>query len=117
MSLFQAIKRHFSKLAYSFFSHAPSSWERKYSILMDILSTDMRRFRKFPVMVLDFASQESSERVLQSWKEEGLDDEFLNTYPFLRNLGIPYKYKILSLCPPWENHELTLLAWPCGLEK
>lgn len=42
-------------------------------------------------------------------------DELLNTYSFVRNLGIPYKYKILSLCPPWENHELTLLAWPSDL--
>lgn len=39
-------------------------------------------------------------------------DEFLNTYAFLRGLGVPYHCKILSLCPPWENHELTLLAWP-----
>lgn len=39
-------------------------------------------------------------------------DKFLNTYPFLCSLGLDYEYKILSLCPPWENHELTLLGWP-----
>jgi FkbM family methyltransferase len=39
-------------------------------------------------------------------------DEFLNTYSFIRNLGVPYEYRVLSLCPPWENFELTLLAWP-----
>ena len=42
-------------------------------------------------------------------------DELLNTYSFVRDLGLPYQYKILSLCPPWENHELTLLAWPMGV--
>lgn len=42
-------------------------------------------------------------------------DEFLNTYSFVRDLGLPYEYKVLSLCPPWENHELALLAWPSGL--
>lgn len=42
-------------------------------------------------------------------------DEFLNTHSFLRSLGVGYEYKVLSLCPPWENHELTLLAWPVGL--
>lgn len=39
-------------------------------------------------------------------------DEFLNTYAFVRDLGLPYDYKVLLLCPPWDNHELTLLAWP-----
>ena len=39
-------------------------------------------------------------------------DEFLNTYPFLKSLGLSYEYKVMSLCPPWENHELTLLGWP-----
>ncbi len=42
-------------------------------------------------------------------------DEVLNTYAFVRSLGIPYQYKVLSLCPPWENHDLTLLAWPANL--
>lgn len=42
-------------------------------------------------------------------------DEFLNTYQFVKALGLPYEYKVLSLCPPWENHDLTLLAWPADL--
>lgn len=42
-------------------------------------------------------------------------DEFLNTYQFVKTLGLSYDYKVVSLCPPWENHDLTLLAWPTDL--
>lgn len=43
-------------------------------------------------------------------------DEFLNTYPFVKGLGLPYTYKVLSLSPPWSNYELTLLAYPSHLQ-
>lgn len=43
-------------------------------------------------------------------------DEFLNTYAFVRGLGVPYEYKVLSFFPPWKNCEVALLAWPRDLD-
>lgn len=39
-------------------------------------------------------------------------EEMLGTYAFLKSLQLGYRYRILQLSPPWEWHELCLLAWP-----
>lgn len=39
-------------------------------------------------------------------------EEMLGTYGFLKSLELGYRYRILQLSPPWEWHELCLLAWP-----
>ena len=39
-------------------------------------------------------------------------EEFLGTYDLLRSLDLPYSYRIESFCMPWENNELTLIAYP-----
>jgi|BioPla2DNA2_1021312.scaffolds.fasta_scaffold11182_2 FkbM family methyltransferase len=39
-------------------------------------------------------------------------EEFLGTYDLLRNQNLPYDYKVVSLCMPWENNELVLLGLP-----
>ena len=41
-------------------------------------------------------------------------EEMLGTYAFLKSLKLGYRYRILQLSPPWEWHELCLLAWPEG---
>jgi FkbM family methyltransferase len=38
--------------------------------------------------------------------------ELFGVYELLRSLELPYDYRILSLCFPWENFDLTLLAVP-----
>ena len=74
MSLFKTIKRPFSKLAYALFAHAPASWERKFVILMDVLSQDTRRIHKVPPMALDFLSPPDLEGAFP-----GLDADSLTT--------------------------------------
>lgn len=39
-------------------------------------------------------------------------EEFLGTYDMLRSLNLPYSYKVVSYCLPWQNNELVLLAHP-----
>lgn len=39
-------------------------------------------------------------------------EEMLGTYVFLKSLQLGYRYRIVQLAPPWEWHELCLLAWP-----
>ncbi len=39
-------------------------------------------------------------------------EEMLGTYAFLKSLKPGYRYRIVQLAPPWEWHELCLLAWP-----
>lgn len=39
-------------------------------------------------------------------------EELLGTYAFLKSLNPGYRYRIVQLAPPWEWHELCLLAWP-----
>lgn len=39
-------------------------------------------------------------------------EEMLGTYAFLKSLQLGYRYRMLQLSPPWEWHELCLLAWP-----
>lgn len=39
-------------------------------------------------------------------------EEMLGTYAFLKSLRLNYRYRIVQLAPPWEWHELCLLAWP-----
>lgn len=39
-------------------------------------------------------------------------EELLGTYELLRQQNLPYKFQIKSLCLPWENTELVLLAFP-----
>ncbi len=39
-------------------------------------------------------------------------EEFFGIYELLKSIDLGYQFKIVSLCAPWENNELTLLALP-----
>ena len=39
-------------------------------------------------------------------------EEFFGIYELLKSLDLNYEFKLESLCAPWKNNELTLLALP-----
>lgn len=44
-------------------------------------------------------------------------EEFFGIYEMLKFWNLDYTCRIESLCPPWENHELTLLAFPSAMAE
>ena len=64
----------FSQIAYSFFARAPRSWEKKFSMMMDLKATDWRRMRKLSPMSLEFSSRPDLDKHFK-----GLDPESLTT--------------------------------------
>ena len=110
MSIFKSMKHAVGQLAYSLMSHAPADWDKKFSILMDVLATDPRRMRKLPPMALDFLSMPDLESAFPGLGADSLStlrrfvasQYFIGDAPHLYSTIPPYAFLWSGLCTQEE---------------